>query len=342
MKKLALIICSSILLTACIGDSVAEHTIDEELSILELQQIAQENIGMTGEYLTDDFDATAFLTTWNFNDLPADERAELYKETLLADGTMLREYELYVEDIDIEVAPGVFYPAWSYNGQVPGPTIRATEGDTIRINFTNKGTKPHTAHFHGFHSADMDGSAFNQLVLPNQSFEYEFKAAPFGTHVYHCHSYPVSQHITKGLYGAFIIDPKEDTRPVPDQEMVMVMNGYDVNFDGENDIYTVNGQAFIYNKYPIEVKAGELVRIHLSNMLEFDLINSFHLHANFFDQYPTGTSLEPSFYTDTIIMGQGERSILDLRFQEKGMFMFHAHATEFAELGWMGMFKVTE
>lgn len=312
----------------------------KDIDYLGLQQGAQENIGATGEYQTDDFDPTEFLTTWNFNNLPQEERAKYYKETALDDGTMLREYTFFIQDKEIEVAPGIFYPAWTYNGQVPGPTIRATEGDTIRITMTNGGTKPHTAHFHGFHAADMDGSAFENLVLPGDDFDYEFKAEPFGTHVYHCHSYPVSQHITRGLYGTYIVDPKNDTRPQADKELVMVMNGFDVNFDGANEIYAVNTRAFAYAINPIEVKTGELVRIYLSNMLEFDPVNSLHLHANFFDEYQTGTNLESDNFTDTVVMGQAERSILDVRFREPGMYMFHAHVTEFSELGWSGMFMV--
>jgi FtsP/CotA-like multicopper oxidase with cupredoxin domain len=307
-----------------------------------LQQHAQENIGATGHYESSDFDPTEFLTTWNFNNLPKEERAKFYKEAPLPDGTMRREYKFFVEDKTIEVAPGVFFPAWAYNGQVPGPTIRATEGDTIKITLTNGSAKPHSAHFHGFHSAAMDGSAFPDMVLPGESFEYEFKAEPFGTHVYHCHSYPVSQHISKGLYGAYIVDPRNDTRPKADRELVMVMNGFDVNFDGTNEVYAVNTRAFAYNDHPIHVKKGELVRIHLSNMLEFDPINSFHLHANFFDEYPTGTHMEPDNFTDTIVLGQAERSILDVRFRESGMYMFHSHVTEFSELGWTGMFMVEE
>ncbi len=309
---------------------------------LALQQMAQESIGATGEYQSDDFNPTEFLTAWNFNNLSAKERARFYKETPMPDGTLLREYKFFTEDKEVEVAPGVFYPAWTYNGQVPGPTIRATEGDTVKITLTNGGTKPHSAHFHGFHSAEMDGSAFEDMVLPGDSFTYEFKAGPFGTHIYHCHSYPVSEHITRGLYGAYIVDPKNDTRPKADKELVMVMNGFDVNFDGANEIYAVNTRAFAYNYAPIQVKQGELVRVYLSNMLEFDPINSFHLHANFFNEYPTGTKLEPDNFTDIITLGQAERSILDIRFREPGMYMFHSHVTEFSELGWTGMFMVME
>jgi FtsP/CotA-like multicopper oxidase with cupredoxin domain len=92
----------------------------------------------------------------------------------------------------------------------------------------------------------------------------------------------------------------------------------------------------------VRVKRGELVRIYLVNLLEFDLMNSFHVHANFFDYYPTGTRLEPRDFTDTVIQGQGERGILELRFPYTGKYMFHAHVSEFAELGWMGFFDVTE
>ena len=77
-----------------------------------------------------------------------------------------------------------------------------------------------------------------------------------------------------------------------------------------------------------------------STSLEFDLLNSFHVHANFFDYYPTGTRLEPRDFTDTVIQGQGERGILELRFPYTGKYMFHAHVSEFAELGWMGFFEV--
>lgn len=306
----------------------------------ELYHMAQQAIGEQGEFQTKDFDARRFLTAWNFNDLPPEQRRQFYREQPLPDGTLLREYELIVSDERIEVIPGVFYEGWTYNKQIPGPTIRAREGDTLRIRLTNHGTKPHTAHFHGFHSAKMDGSMPEDLVPPGGSVTYEFKAEPFGTHVYHCHAYPVSAHVAKGLYGAYIVDPRNDTRPKPDRELVMVMNAFDTDFDGENEVYAVNTRAFAYAKDPIVVKQGELVRIHLSNLVEFDPVNSFHLHANFFDEYPTGTRQEPANFTDILTMGQAQRSILDVRFREPGMYMFHSHVSEFSELGWMGMFHV--
>jgi FtsP/CotA-like multicopper oxidase with cupredoxin domain len=263
-----------------------------------------------------------------------------FDEGRVVDG--VREWELVAEAKEIEVAPGVKYAAWVYNGRVPGPTLRAREGERLRVHFTNGSAHPHTIHFHGIHPAGQDGVAGVGPgdIGPGKSFTYEFDATPFGLHLYHCHTMPLAEHIAKGLYGAFIIDPK-DGRP-PADELVMVMNGFDTNFDRSNEIYAVNTVAFDYINRPVRVKRGELVRIYLVNLLEFDLLNSFHIHANFFDYYPTGTRLEPRDFTDTVVQGQGERGILELRFPYTGRYMFHAHVSEFAELGWMGFFQVEE
>jgi FtsP/CotA-like multicopper oxidase with cupredoxin domain len=254
----------------------------------------------------------------------------------LPDGRTLREYRITAIDREIEVAPGVMFPAWTFNGRVPGPTIRATEGDLVRIHFTNAGSHPHTMHFHGFHPAGMDGVF--ETVAKGQTFTYEFTAEPFGLHLYHCHVVPLTRHIHKGLYGTFIVDPPGG-RP-PANEMVMMMNAFDTNFDTENEIYAVNTVAFFHMRYPIVIKQNELIRIYLVNITEFDPVNSFHSHATFFHEFRTGTKLEPDNFTDTIVLGQGERSILELRYRYPGDYLFHAHKTEFAELGWNGMFRV--
>jgi FtsP/CotA-like multicopper oxidase with cupredoxin domain len=88
----------------------------------------------------------------------------------LPDGRTLREYKLVASDKEIEVAPGVKFAAWTYNDQVPGPTLRCTEGDRLRIHFINGGSHPHTIHFHGIHAANMDG-VFEQ-VAPGAEFTY--------------------------------------------------------------------------------------------------------------------------------------------------------------------------
>lgn len=264
------------------------------------------------------------------------------KTSAMADGRTLREYEITAISKNVEIVPGIEYPAWTYNGRIPGPTLRCTEGDRIRIKFTNGTDQPHSMHFHGFHVAEMDGvpgTSAGGDVQPGESFFYEFDAEPFGLHLYHCHVFPLARHIAKGLYGAFIIDPKQGRPPV-DREMIMVMNGLDIDYDDNNDFYAVNAIPFHYQNNPIQIRAGETVRVYLVNILEFDPLNSFHLHANFFNYYPTGTSLTPAEFTDTIMQAQGQRGILEFNYRFPGRYMFHAHVSEFTELGWTGMFEV--
>jgi FtsP/CotA-like multicopper oxidase with cupredoxin domain len=261
----------------------------------------------------------------------------------LPDGRTLREWEIYASDEEIEIAPGVRFAAWTFGSRIPGPTLRCTAGDRLRVRFVNGSAHPHTMHFHGIHPAEMDGvpQIGPGVIEPQGSAVYEFDAEPFGLHLYHCHVGPLAEHIARGMYGTFIIDPPTP-RP-PADELVMTMHGYNTTFDGQgNQLYAVNGVPFHYVDNPVRVRRGELVRIYLVNITEYDPINSFHLHGNFFDYYPTGTRLEPSEYTDTVVQGQGQRGICEVRFPYAGRFMFHAHKTEFADLGWMGFFEVTE
>jgi len=296
------------------------------------------------------FDPTAMLTDW-----------ETGTVTTGPDGRTVRTFEITAEDKEIEIAPGVMFPAWTFNGRVPGPALRATEGDRLRIVFRNDGSHPHSMHFHGIHAARMDGVPGAGLIGPGEEFVYEFDARPFGCHLYHCHALPLARHIHKGMYGLFVVDPDPARHPdhqdvalsrllgTPKnaewQEMAMVMNAFDTTFDGENEFYACNTIAHCYAKQPIRLIRDRPARIYLANVTEFDPINSFHLHANFFDYFDQGTTLTPTLKTvDLIIQCQAQRGILEFTFKdhEPGLYMFHAHQSEFTELGWMGMFEVVE
>ena len=277
-----------------------------------------------GEVDTSEFDPMQYLYNFDYG-----------RVSTLENGQTLREWDLNAINKDIEVAPGVFFAAWTYDGQVPGRTFRCTEGDRLRFNFGNGSSHPHTVHFHGIHPAGMDGIL--PVVNPGKTFVYEFDAKPFGLHLYHCHVPPIKRHIHKGLYGTFIIDPPGG-RPAA-REMVMMMNGFDTNFDGENEIYAVNTVAFHYTRHPIQVKVGELIRVYLVNITEFDPINSLHLHAGMYKMFKTGTRLDYYEITDNVLLGQGERAILEFTLDYPGQYMFHAHQSELAELGWMGLFE---
>ena len=319
-------------------------------------------------------------------------------------GRTVRQFTLIVQEhqkIPISYE-GHIFDAWTFNGTVPGPTIRVTEGDLVRIRVinSNENEHPHSLHTHSIHFAKNDGVSMGGYpggaISPGRSFTYEFIAQPYGVYPYHCHVDPIADHINRGLYGMMIIDPRE---PRPQMtEMAMLLNGYDMDYDQEgpihlppaslfepsqqnekdanvtegansnetstdgnmthvsavpaikekdagkserdNEIYTVNGKAFEYMMHPIVLQTGKQYRIYLVNMLEFDLVNSFHLHGSMFDYYTAGTDETSDYNTDIVTLTQGDRGIMEFTYDYPGTYMFHAHQAEFTDLGWMGLFDV--
>ena len=134
-----------------------------------------------------------------------------------------KKITMILEDTEIEIAPGEKVKTWAFNGTAPGPTIRAKEGENISIVFLNKGVYPHTMHFHGIHDDKSDGVF--PVIMPGKSYTYNITAEPAGVLMYHCHVPPVSEHIRMGMYGAFVIDPKD--KPLkPAKEYYMVMSEF--------------------------------------------------------------------------------------------------------------------
>ncbi|YAF97185.1 MAG: multicopper oxidase domain-containing protein [Nodularia sp. CChRGM 3473] len=250
-------------------------------------------------------------------------------------GRTIREFQLTAGTSTIQLNSAVSYNIWDLNGRIPGPTLRAKQGDRVRVLFLNQAGHAHSLHFHGTHPAEMDGI---RLVKHGSATIYEFDAEPYGVHLYHCHIEPVTRHIAKGLYGMFIIDPPTP-RP-PADEIVLVMAGYDVNDDSRNEYYAFNGLPDHYMHHPIPIYQDQLIRLYVLNIIEFDPAVTFHLHANFFDVYRSGMTLTPSEKTDVITMGVAERHILEFAFRYPGKYMFHPHQDAIAEKGCMGQFDV--
>ena len=250
-------------------------------------------------------------------------------------GRTIREFQITASSTTLELNQAVSYVTWNYNGRVPGPTLRAREGDRVRIVFLNEGGHAHTMHFHGIHPAEVDGI---KPVRNGTAAIYEFDAMPYGLHLYHCHIAPVSRHISKGLHGMFIIDPRQG-RP-PADELVLIMNGYDLKEENRNELYAFNGIPNYYRQNPISIYQNQLVRLYLLNVIEFDAAVTFHLHANFFRLYPTGMTMTPTIESDVVTMGTAERHILEFSYPYPGKYMFHPHQDPIAEAGCMGVFNV--
>lgn len=250
-------------------------------------------------------------------------------------GRTVREFRVEARTSTVQLNKASSFITWNLNGQVPAPTLRAKEGDRIRVIFYNKAGHAHSLHFHGVHPANMDGI---KPVKNNKVFIYEFDAEPYGVHPYHCHIEPVTRHIGKGLYGMLIIDPPT-LRP-PADEMVLIMGGYDLNEDRRNELFAFNGLPNYYMHHPIPIQQNQLVRLYIQNMIEFEPVATFHLHANMFQVYPTGRTLTAAYESDVITMGTAERHILEFSFKYPGKYMFHPHQDYLAQAGCMGFFDV--
>jgi FtsP/CotA-like multicopper oxidase with cupredoxin domain len=238
-------------------------------------------------------------------------------EPRLEDG--VKVFDIEAKPIKWEVLPGTFVEAWAYNGQVPGPLIRVTEGDRMRVNLKNSLPEPTVVHFHGPtlpNSQDGVPGVTQKLVEPGQSFSYEFTAEPVGTFVYHTHHNSAVQE-PKGLYGMFIVDPKEGRLQKYDREYLQIISelgGY----------FAINGKAFPATE-PMLAHPGERVLIRLANLGQTS--HPMHMHGHPFsivgtDGYPVqGAPL----IKDTVSIAPGERYDLEVLAKNPGTWVFHCH-----------------
>lgn len=260
------------------------------------------------------------------------------------------DVEMAVVEVANDISRTQTVTAWSYTAtgggvagtgaSSPGPILRANEGDLLRIHFANRSGHDHNLHFHGRHSVRHDGW---EPVPPGGETTYEIEAGPAGVHPYHCHTMPIDRHIAKGLYGTLIVD-HHDGRPNGSGdddaiELVLALSGWDPDDDGRNEFYTWNGVSGFFHKFPIKIPVGRKVRAYILNMVEFDPMASFHLHAEMFDVFPTGMGDRPALTSDVVTLGQMERAILEFTLPERGRYMFHPHQHSMAGRGAMGWFS---
>lgn len=256
---------------------------------------------------------------------------------ILADGT--KEFTLTAQMHPWAPAKGVLTTAWTYNGQVAGPTIRVTEGDKVRILFKNDLSEPSTVHWHGLLIPNaMDGvpGVTQPEVQPGGTFVYEFTASHAGTFIYHSHYDDMTQ-MGSGLYGAFIIDQKQPGTPAGksgdltattayDHDYTMVLGGFHVNtnMEGEEDYYTINGRSYP-DTLPIQMKLGETARVRLINMDTMEL-HTMHLHGMDFQVIArNGSPVSHPETMNTVLLGPGETVDIAFRANNPGDWMFHCH-----------------
>jgi nitrite reductase (NO-forming) len=248
-----------------------------------------------------------------------------------------KEYTLIAQDAELEIAPGKVVKTWTFNGTMPAPPLRFTEGDNVTIKFINKTPIPHTIHFHGNHDDLNDG--VHPQIMPNETYLYNITAAPAGALMYHCHAHPTSLHIRMGMYGALIVDPKDTPLP-PAREFLMVMSEFDTKniMKFETDFYPINGYADQYVHNPLTINHDELLRLYVIN-IGTTIPYHFHLHSTTAKAYPSGLLSNEPIDVQTIAVGPGDATIIEAQWKYPGTYLFHSHGFQ-EERGNMGQILV--
>ena len=229
----------------------------------------------------------------------------------------VKEFRLTVEEIEWEIAPGMVVKAWGYNGQTPGPTIEAVEGDRVRIYVTNKLPESTVVHWHGvLLPSGMDGvqGLTQRGIPPGDTFTYEFTLIQHGTQMYHSHGDEMVQ-IGLGAMGTFVIHPKKPRGPKIDRDYAIFLSEWfvtpgsstpDVNVMTDFNIFTFNSRAFP-GTAPLVAKPGERVRIRIANVAQE--AHPIHLHGHSFKVVATdGGDIPPSaqWPETTVLVAPGQ------------------------------------
>jgi FtsP/CotA-like multicopper oxidase with cupredoxin domain len=261
----------------------------------------------------------------------------------------VREFFLTAQAAQIEVTPGVMWDAWTYNGTVPGPTLRVRVGDIVKIHLTNQLNVVHSVHVHGLrYTIENDGSQAYPASMPGpgQTYTYTYEATRPGLFYYHCHSsdqFSISYHIEQGLYGAIVVYPADQWPPQTTYEFV--------EFFAEAPLpagpaFVINGkQAFEYTLLDLinqqgyaqavqTLKTAGVPAVPVGTELTFYLVgignvyHSWHMHGGS-PVFVNGAPVEG----DVVPLGPGTAATARVRVTNPGIWLIHCHVVSHADMG---------
>jgi nitrite reductase (NO-forming) len=314
--------------------------------------------GMKGEVMVEGAApaaSTAPVTAGTATAPVADPNAPAYKlfdaaAPDLLPGTV-HDIDFPIIDKDITVAEGFVVHAWTFGGQVPGPTIRVHLGDTVNVHLTNQGAMSHSIDFHASQTA-MNHQMVE--IKPGATFTYTFTADYAGVWMYHCGTAPALHHIANGMYGMVIVEPKGGL-PKVDEEIALVQSEWylgaqkePVDYAKANaaapapDFVVFNGVANQYKDNPIQVTTKGRVRVFVLDVGP-NIDSSFHVVGTIFDTViKEGVTLAKGnaggWGSQAVDLAPAQGAIIEFSPQEDGMYPLVTHAFNFVGRGALGLF----
>ena len=255
------------------------------------------------------------------------------------DEVEVRRFELTIEEVRLEVAPGFQANVWGFNGQVPGPLIHVREGDEVEVTVHNFTSQTHTVHWHGLYQRgtwESDGvpNVTQKPIEAGESFTYRFTADKVGTLWYHCHV-NVAEHVgLRGMWGPLIVEPNEP-EPIEQEvthDAILMFSGWnskvaDVWGEGGHpgevlNFFSINGKSFPMTQ-PIRVSKGDVLRLRL---IAAAIPVAFHLHGHdMLVTHKDGLPLAHPYEVDVLSMAPGERYDVIIQMDNPGLWMTHDH-----------------
>jgi nitrite reductase (NO-forming) len=281
---------------------------------------------------------------------PSGAAASTAYKTMEANGTVVN-VDLTAYETTQEIAPGVPYHVWTFNGTAPGPVIRVHVGDTVHFTLTNASTIG-MQHSIDFHAAMTPWDKNYQPVDPGKTKTFDWVAMYPGVFMYHCGVPPVLQHIANGMYGAIIVEPENLPK---EREFVLVNSEFypgdkpvDGVFEGDYDkmlsgkpSYVVwNGKADQYKDAPLEVRPNERFRLWVLDAGP-TLTSAFHVIGTMMDvTYVDGNPANPLYGLQTWNIAPGGGAMFEMQIPDAGLYPFVTHSFAYTGLGAVGVIKV--
>ena len=269
-------------------------------------------------------------------------------------GGDVHEIELVVSEREMTVAPGIVQTVWTFGDTVPGPVLRVKVGETVRVTLVNPETNqlPHSIDFHASLVAWNDEM---RSINPGEELVYEFVAKYAGVYMYHCGTTPALHHIASGMFGMIIVEPDGGLEPV-EHEFALVQNEwYMIEQAGfvsleeasaaapAPDAVAWNGVANQYAEHPIQVPVGEEVRVFVLNAGP-SIDSSFHVVGTIFHEViKEGAHLTEgnagNWGSQAVDLSPAQGAIVEMRFDEDGLYPIVTHAFNFVGRGALGLFQ---
>jgi nitrite reductase (NO-forming) len=267
---------------------------------------------------------------------------------------------LETKELTAEIEPGVTFDYMTFDGRVPGPMVRVRRGDTVNLTLRNPedSKMPHNIDFHAVYGPG--GGADATTIAPGEEATIEFKATYPGSHIYHCAVPNMDQHISAGMFGAILVEPKEG---LPEVDRELYFGQHEIYTDksageeghhkfsleaakSEDPTYvTYNGEAYAFTESgygPVQVDQDERIRIFMSNGGP-NLSSSWHAIGNVWDKlYRDGDLVsDPARFVETTPVSPGTVTAAEIKTPVPGPIKLVDHAlTRVVRKGMLGVLNV--